>query len=131
MSLARARARTSELRPCAWQVPGWKVRCISCIFLCLFPPQSLTPRSCGSLSASLTSNVSKFLSPRYAMIGGRGMIRLVAGSSVITLKLSNSIRLILLFRGWYVRILLTFSSVDVFFARPWFETDVSSSQGLV
>ena len=48
--------------------------------------------------------VLKFLSLRYATIGGLEKICLVAGSSVITLKLSSKVRLILLFRGGYVKI---------------------------
>ena len=47
-------------------------------------------------------------------------MRLVAGSSAITLKLSNKIRCIRAFKGYYVSIkgiLLIFSSVEVLLER--------------
>ena len=38
----------SALRPRGWHVPRRKMRRISCLFLCLFPSQSLIPRTSAS-----------------------------------------------------------------------------------
>ena len=73
-------------------------------------------RVAACFSAVGTSEVRKLSSCRNSTIGGRGKMRLVAGSSAITLKLSSKIRCIRVFKGWYVSIkgiLLIFSSLEV------------------
>ena len=64
--------------------------------------------------------VCKLSSGRNATIGGRGKMRLVAGSSAITLKLSSSVHCTRVFKGWYgstTEILLIFSSVELVLER--------------
>ena len=67
-----------------------------------------------------TRVVRKLPSRRKATIGRWGKMRLVTGSSGITLKLSSRFRCTRVFKGWYVSIkgiLLIYSSVELLLVR--------------